>query len=147
MESLWVRKLRGRQFRLAAIPFYAYNMSLGDIVRCVPDDEGLGLFIEEVVKKSGNRTVRVAFWAEKAGNHPEAIKFRDFLKENGLRWDYNGVRLFAINVSSEDVYQTILTRLKEIPEGAQMKWEDGDPQPERNLDGTERLPPQMESKP
>jgi hypothetical protein len=144
VESLWVRKVRGRQYQLAAIPFYAYNLSLGDILRCAPDDDGIGLFIEEVLKKSGNRTVRAAFWVTEGGNHPEAIKFREFLIQSGLKWDYDCVRLFSVNIPSDEIYQKVEARLKEIPETAQLKWEDGDPQPERNMDGTLRDPPQAE---
>jgi len=147
MESLWVRKKKGKQYQLAAIPFYAYNLSLGDIVHCAPDEDGIGLFIEKVLKKSGNRTIRVAFWSAEGGNHPEAVKFKEFLIKSGLKWDYDRVRLLSINIPSDEFQQEVEARLKEIPEAAQMKWEDGDPQPERNMDGTLNNPPQVEGNP
>jgi uncharacterized protein DUF4265 len=135
MESMWVRKLRGKQYEVMAVPFYAYNISLRDVVSCSTDDDGEGLFIDKVVKKSGNRTVRVAFKAPDGGKHPEAIKLIKYLKENGYKWDYNGVRVFGINISNDDEYKNLMARLKRIPKTAQMIWEDGDPQPERTMDG------------
>jgi Domain of unknown function (DUF4265) len=135
MESIWVRKGRGKLCEVLAIPFYGYNISLGDIVSCSTDEDGEGLFIDKVVKKSGNRTVRVAFKAPEGGKHPEANKLVKYLKENGLKWDYNGVRVFSINVPSEDAYKGLIARLNRIPKSAQMMWEDGDPQPERTMDG------------
>jgi hypothetical protein len=135
MESLWVVKVRAKQYRVAAIPFYAYNISLGDIVLCEPDEDGVGLFIQHVIKKSGNRTVRVAFKASEGGNHPEALKLVTFLKEHGFRWDYNQVRLFSINIRSDEDYEKLKARLSEVPESAQMIWEDADPQPERSMEG------------
>src|SRR5439155_26835893 len=53
VESLWVRKVRGMHYRVAAIHFYAYNISFGDIVLCGRDEDGRGLFVVRVVKKSG----------------------------------------------------------------------------------------------
>jgi hypothetical protein len=137
-ESLWVRKLQGMRYRNAAIPFFAYNISLGDVVLCRRDEDGEGLFIDQVVEKSGNRTVRVAFKAPEGVKHPEAERFKTFLREGGFKWDYNRVRVFSINVPSSEAYTMLQDRLKEIPASAQMIWEDGDPQPDRNLDGTER---------
>jgi uncharacterized protein DUF4265 len=138
-ESLWVRKIRGMTYRNASIPFHAYNLSLGDIVLGRRDEDGEGLFVDRVLEKSGNRTVRVAFKAPEGVNHPEAQRFKEFLRQNGFRWDYNRVNLFSINIPSQEAYDLLQERLKEIPPSAQMISEDADPQPERNLDGTERV--------
>ena len=138
VESFWVKKIRGRQYEVCTIPFFAYNVSLGDIVRCAPDEDGEGLFVERVLKKSGNRTVRIAFKAVEGGRHPEALKFRQWLQRNKHDFDYNDIRLFSINVPSDEVYARIQARLKKINESAQMVWEDGDPQPGVNLDGTDQ---------
>ena len=142
VESIWVRKIRGRRYEVCTIPYFAYNMSLGDIVQCGPDEDGIGLFVEQVLKKSGNRTVRVGFEVAEGGRHPEAKKFRRFLQRHGIEYDYDDAGLISINVPSDEVYEKIQKRLKKMPENAQMIWEDGDPQPERNLDGTDQEPVQ-----
>jgi hypothetical protein len=140
VESLWVRKVAGMRYRVAAIPFYAYNVSLGDTVLCGRDEDGRGLFVERVLEKSGNRTVRVAFEAPEQGKHAEAVRLQEFLKANRFKWDYNRVQLFSINVPCEESYVQLQNFLKQMPESAQMIWEDGDPEPSRNLDATERDP-------
>jgi hypothetical protein len=135
MESLWVRKVGNNLCELLSIPFFAYNISLGDIVACSTDDDGEGLFIDKVVKKSGNRTVRVAFKAPEGGKHPEGLKLADFLRTEGFKWDYNKIRVFSINIASDAEHKKLIARLKRISKSAQMIWEDGDPEPERTLDG------------
>lgn len=140
VESIWVRKTRGKQYEVCTIPFFAYNLSLGDTVHCGSDEDGEGIFVERVLKKSGNRTVRVAFKAIEGGRHPEAIKFKRFLQRHRMEHDYNDIRVFSINVPSEEVYEKLQTRLKKMPQSAQMVWEDGDPQPGVNLDGTDQVP-------
>ncbi len=142
VESIWVRKVHGRKYKVCTIPFHAYNMSLGDIVQCVPDEDGIGLDVDRVLEKSGNRTVRVAFKAAEGGGHPEAVRFKHWLQRNKIEFDYNDIRLFSINVPSDDVYNKIQKRLKDIPKSAEMVWEDGDPQPGVNIDGTDQVPKQ-----
>jgi hypothetical protein len=98
MESIWVRKLRGTLHEVMAVPFFANNISLGGVVSCSTDSDGEGLFIDKVVKKSGNRTVRIAFKAVEGGRHREALKLTDYFKKAGLQWDYNGIRVFSVNI-------------------------------------------------
>jgi hypothetical protein len=140
VENIFVKKIRGRQYECRTIPFWAYNLSFGDTVECGPDDDGEGLFVERVVKKSGNRTVRVGFKGEQRAHHPDALKFREYLDSRHLGYEFTKPNLFAINVPSEEVYEQLITRLKEISPHAEMVWEDGDPQPGTALDGSDLLP-------
>lgn len=138
VESIWVKKIRGKRYEVCTIPYFAYNLSLGDIVQCGPDEDGIGLFVEQVLKKSSNRTVRVGFRADEGGRHPEAKRFKRFLQRHDIEYDYDDVALFSMSVPSDEVYAKLQKQLKKISEDAQMIWEDGDPQPERYLDGTEK---------
>jgi len=136
MENIWVRKLRGPRYENLTVPFFAYNLSLGDIVECRPDEDGIGLFIEKVLKKSGNRTVRVGFVGEGYLDHPEGVKLRKYLRKHGLRYEIFKPALLAINVPPDFDYDALAARLNAVPKDAGMEWEDGDPQPNRNLDGS-----------
>jgi hypothetical protein len=136
VENIWVRPRRGKVFQVRTVPFWAYNLSLDDFVECEPDEDGEGLFIKSVVKKSGNRTVRVAFQGKKGVGHAEGVKLRDYYKKHKLKYEIFEPAMFAINVPSDEEYEMLVKRLDEVPESAQMIWEDGDPQPRRNLDGS-----------
>jgi hypothetical protein len=61
VETLWATALGNDEYKLDYSPFYAYSVSWEDIV-CAPYDplEERPTF-QRVIKKSGNRTVRVKF--------------------------------------------------------------------------------------
>jgi hypothetical protein len=61
VETLWAFDLGEDRYQLDNSPFYAYSVSVGDIVYAPVDpDEGRPTF-SRVLEKSGNRTVRVIF--------------------------------------------------------------------------------------
>lgn len=139
-ESIWVQKLKGKRYEVRTIPFWAYNLSLGDVVECHPDEDGLGLFIGRVVQKSGNRTVRVAIENQEGLAHPAGRKLIEYLKECGLRRERFGVRYLSINVPSEEEYRRLIERLDELAQEAELIWEDGDPEPTKNMDTSDVVP-------
>lgn len=61
VETLWAYELGADQYMLDNLPFYAYSVSLQDVVYAPHDpDEGRPTF-KRVISKSGNRTVRISF--------------------------------------------------------------------------------------
>lgn len=54
-EQFWARKLGENLFEVCCIPFFAYGISLGDLVTTNTDG-----YVESVVQRSGHRTLRVA---------------------------------------------------------------------------------------
>lgn len=56
-EQLWTKRVGDDRFQLSCIPFFAYDMALGDVVRA---DEASGYVVQGVVERSGNGVVRVA---------------------------------------------------------------------------------------
>jgi hypothetical protein len=110
---------------------------MGDIVEAGPDEDGEGLFIEKVTKKSGNRTVRVAFKTQAGVKHAEGKKLESYFKKRGLDYEIFEPAMFSVNVPSKDEYDRLVARLKLVPKQAKMIWEDADPQPNRNLDASD----------
>jgi hypothetical protein len=138
-ESLFVTRLSGypHRYRCLSIPFWAYNLSLDDIVECRPGADGEGLFVERVPGKSGNRTVRVGFKGPQRARHPQPRHFRAWLDERQFGYEFLPPNLFAVNIPTPAAYQQVTERLRRIPPGADMIWEDGDPQPGVGLDGSD----------
>lgn len=56
-EQLWTERVGDDRFELSCIPFFAYDMALGDVVRA---EAATGYVIQSVVQRSGNGVVRVA---------------------------------------------------------------------------------------
>jgi hypothetical protein len=59
VETLWAYDLGNDRYRLDNSPFYAYSVSVGDVVLAPVDPEEGRPTFQEVLEKSGNRTVRV----------------------------------------------------------------------------------------
>jgi hypothetical protein len=60
-ESLWAKSLGNDLYEIQNVPFCAYGLSCGDVVRATPDAPDLKPEVREVVRRSGNRTLRASF--------------------------------------------------------------------------------------
>jgi len=61
VETLWATSLGSDEYRLDNSPFYAYSVSWKDVVFAPFDATEEFATFQRVLKKSGNRTVRVIF--------------------------------------------------------------------------------------
>ena len=61
VETLWAYDLGSDQYKLDNCPFFAYAVSLHDVVYAPYDPDEQRATFQQVVAKSGNRTVRVIF--------------------------------------------------------------------------------------
>jgi len=69
-ERLWVENIGTREFKIDNIPFYARNLSVGDIVEAEPNSEGVLTYIR-TTRPSSNSTIRVVLYDE--GTRSELI--------------------------------------------------------------------------
>jgi hypothetical protein len=56
-EQLWTKRVGKDRFELCCIPFFAYDLALGDVVRA---DEENDYVVQSVEERSGNGVVRIA---------------------------------------------------------------------------------------
>jgi hypothetical protein len=61
VETLWATSLGNDEYKLDNSPFYAYSVSWEDIVYAPYDQNEEFPTFQRVVKKAGNRTIRVIF--------------------------------------------------------------------------------------
>jgi hypothetical protein len=122
LETLWAHELGGDQYELANSPFYAYSVSWEDIVDAPLDrDEGLATF-KRVLRKSGNRTVRVQFEAAvEKGNASDAVL--QSLVALGCSYEGSNRRLISINLPPGVELESIRQYLIETG----VLWEHADP--------------------
>lgn len=123
VETLWAELVTPGQYRLMSIPFLAYNVSWGDVIATELDGQKMPV-AQKVLKKSGNRTIRILLpddidnkmlkdlyqWFEKAGCGVEGFE----------------PSLLAVNIPSE----VDLDNITDYCDKQELRWEYGDPQPD-----------------
>jgi Domain of unknown function (DUF4265) len=98
-ENLWACPLDGDLYRIESGPYFIYGVSLHDVVRARPDQEGWLQFLE-VTRASANRTLRI---------RPETFALADEqgkdtlkrLQAFGCKTEVLEPRLIAVNVPSD----------------------------------------------
>lgn len=60
-ESLWAKALGDDLYEIRNIPFCAYGLNFGDVVRATADASDLKPEVRALVHPSGNRTLRLGF--------------------------------------------------------------------------------------
>ncbi len=104
-ESMWARHLTDGTFEIDNIPFYSYDVAVGDIVKAQEVDGEL--FFSERVKDSGNSVIRMLIH-----NRDELDKVRAELRALGCDSEGDGVVL-AVNVPAAVSYAPIFRFLVE----------------------------------
>lgn len=124
VETLWAFDLGDGTYRLDNLPWYAYRVSLGDVVEASPDADGR-LHMVRVVRKSGNRTLRLVFpGADLHTDWPAAIRgIMDRLVELGCSYEGANRRYQAVNVPPDADLVSVTSFLTE----ADLRWEYADP--------------------
>jgi hypothetical protein len=120
-ENLWATPVEGDLYRLESVPYFIYNISLGDLVSARPNEQGRLQFVQ-LVMPSGNRTLRARpedfTIVEARGRH-----FLTTLKSYGCDIEVLEPRLIAIGVPKE----TGLDAITEFLTAEGVPWEYANP--------------------
>ena len=104
-ESMWARRLPDGTYEIDNIPFYSYDVAVGDIVK-VQEVDG-ELFFSERVKDSGNSVIRMRIY-----DPGDLDNIRAELRSLGCDSEGDGVVL-AVNVPADVPYGPIFRFLIE----------------------------------
>lgn len=96
-EQLWVRRTGEQAFEVCCIPFFVYDVSLGDIVVTAPRD-GRDFVVDRVIKPSGHYTFRVWYTDDVPDRH-EPPGLSSLARYGGLV-EWHSRKLVAIDVAS-----------------------------------------------
>jgi hypothetical protein len=109
-EQLWGKKLADDRYELCCIPFFIYDLALGDEVETgAGKDFGV---IERVVKRSGRRTYWV--WLAEDSDAPTRRRVAAKLNDGcGCLTEWYSKQLLAVDVVSDEQADAILSALKE----------------------------------
>lgn len=122
VETLWATALGDDEYVLDNSPFFAYSVSWQDVVYAPFDpDEGFPTFVR-VLRKSGNRTVRVVFEPPVAdGNASDDVL--QGLVRLGCSYEGANSRYISINIPPS----TELAEVRDYLIGRDAQWEHADP--------------------
>ena len=121
VETPWAESLGNSLYRLDNAPFWKYGISLDDIFEAQPDDSGRPAFIR-VVKKSGNRTVRIRL-QPRADRDPDSQAILDQLVAHGCEYEGMHPGYIVVTVPAKVHLADIVAYI--IATGQQ--WEHADP--------------------
>jgi hypothetical protein len=117
-EQLWARQIAENRFEICCIPFFAYDLALGDEVETTED-----YVIQKLVRPSGHYTFRAWF-----GNSPDADcrdKVVTSLLNLGCELEWSSQNLLAIDAATQDVAQAAADQLSAFEQDHQIEYETG----------------------
>lgn len=122
VETLWAFDLGNDQYRLDNAPFYAYSVSLGDVVHAEPDTTGGVPTFQAVLRKCGNRTVRV-FFDDPVEPGSVSEKLLSVLESFGCEYEGANKRYVAITIPP----RVELAAVRDFLVENALTWEHADP--------------------
>lgn len=99
VEQFWALPADAGRWRLVSIPFFATDLSFGDLVEVDPDG-----FIGEVSARSGRRTLRI--WLEDRSQAEIQAILEAVVRVGGLIERSSG-HLYSIDAKSESITVTV----------------------------------------
>lgn len=114
-EQVWLKSLEGDEYKLCCIPFAAYGLSLGDIIRL--DVNGK---VCELLHSSGRRSLRILFASEAREEFAGMVSLVDHA---GLLFETRGGRHLVVDVPRDRAIESINAALVPFVEQGRAFWE------------------------
>lgn len=116
-EQSWGKKIGYNLISICNIPFFAYNLNLGDELEINSEN----IFTKKV-KSSGNSTFRIFFEVEDPEIKQKIVKE---LVEKKILLEWSSQNLLALNVSTEDNVKSIANYLNAREQQGLLQYETG----------------------
>jgi hypothetical protein len=121
-EQLWARQLGQRRFEICCIPFFVYDLALGDEVETAAEAERQYV-LERVVKPSGGYTFRAWFGDSSEARAREEVV--EALKRLGSELEWYSESLLAIDAADEGRAEALADFLQEREQLGHLTYETG----------------------
>lgn len=105
-EQLWARQISEFRFEICCIPFFVYDLALGDEVET---DENY--VIKNVVKASGHSTYRV--WFGESSDATICDEVVNQMQQLGCEQEWSSENLLAISAATNELAQSVINFLYE----------------------------------
>ncbi len=120
-ESMWAKPLGNNLFEIRNAPFYAYGLNWGDVVRAESAESNLKPEVLEVLKPSGNKTLRIYF-AEKIDENAQTTYLKT-LKQFKISYERANDNLVALDVEPNADYDALCNKLWESEQKGILEYE------------------------
>ncbi len=128
-DWLWAEPLGSGRYRVESCPFFAYGVSREDVVRAGGASGQEAPALEDIVEKSGHRTLRLALDAAVELDAPGVKSLLERLLQLGCTYELLRPKIVAIDLPPEVDLAAVADVLQaQAREGALM-WEWADPRP------------------
>ena len=117
-EQLWARLVDGDRFEICCIPFFVYDLALGDQVEV---DENHVL--RRVVQPSGHYTFRV--WFGESKDPAGRDRVIEVLRSKGCEYEWSSENLLAIDAATQSIAQETADVLAELQTEGRLTFETG----------------------
>jgi hypothetical protein len=117
-EQLWSRKISDNYYEICCIPFFLYDISLGDEVKTDRD-----YWILEVTKRSGHFTFRV--WLGNSDDYMKREDLIDTINKLGCLFEWYSSKLLAIDTPNESIARQLSGYLLEKEQSGWFTYETG----------------------
>lgn len=121
-ETLWGEKVNADSFRIDSIPFFANNISRGDLVKANIDKDGRLLY-QKTISKGENCTYRIFF--DENIDLEEKIKYLTLFRNYGDIEYYKQLDLYALSVPKQKVHK-LYKNLIQFEKDGKLDFEEGD---------------------
>lgn len=122
LEQLWARQLGENRFRVCCIPFFVYDLALGDEVETGPSGDKQYV-LQRVVKPSTHYTFRVWFGLASDPMVRHQVEFE--ATQLGCRFEWFSDNLMALDAPGYAVAQQLAAFLKKEQDEGQLTYETG----------------------
>ena len=124
-ESMWAKPLGDDLYELRNVPFFAYHLNWLDVVRAVEPDADAKPEIEEVVRRSGHRTIWVTF--SDALSPPERSTLLKQLNAWEASFEGATETYFAVDVEPQGNWDAVVSQLGAWAAGGMLAFRLADP--------------------
>jgi hypothetical protein len=121
-ERVWAKPLGDGLYEVRNYPWYAYDISWGDVVRCEGMSPADLPIVAEVVQSQGHLTVRIYF-EEIGGTDRERIL--DEIVRRGATYENADDMMYALDLEPNVDPQRLLDYLAVEEEAGHLAWESG----------------------
>ncbi|HVO18595.1 MAG TPA: DUF4265 domain-containing protein [Anaeromyxobacter sp.] len=128
-DSVWAEPLGSERFRVESCPFFAYGLSRDDVVRAAGPQGAGAPVLEDVLEKSGHRTLRLALADDAALETAPVQRLLERLVELACTHELLRPRLVAIDVPAVADLGRVAEVLQEAAGQGVLVWEWADPRP------------------
>jgi hypothetical protein len=128
-DVIWAESLGRDRFRVESCPFFAYGVSREDVVRVSGRTPEGAPEVEDVLSKSGHRTLRVALDPETELRDGNVRQLLARLIELGCTHESLPPKIVAVDVPPLVDLASVVAALEALSRQRRLLWEWADPRP------------------